>query len=77
MVSKLKYLDDFKEIERALDVIKLMKAIKGISYQFDGQTYEDDALHQAVKRFYLFNQHMEMTNAKFLETFQTLISVIT
>jgi hypothetical protein len=57
MVSKLESLDDFKEIEIALDVIKLMKAIKGISYRFDGQTYEDDALHQAMKRFYLFNQH--------------------
>jgi hypothetical protein len=77
MVSKLESLDDFKEIERALDVIKLMKAIKGISYQLDGQTYEDDTLHQAMKRFYLFNQHREMTKAKFLETFQTLVSVIT
>jgi hypothetical protein len=77
MVSKLEYLDDFKEIERALDVITLMKAIKGIAYQFDGQTYEDDALHQAMKRFYLFNQHREMTNTKFLETFKTLVSVIT
>jgi hypothetical protein len=77
MVSKLESLDDFKEIERALDVIKLMKAIKGVSYQFEGQKYEDEALHQAMKRFYLFNQHREMTNAKFLETFQTLVSVIT
>jgi hypothetical protein len=57
MVSKLESLDDFKEIELALDVIKLMKAIKGISYQFDGQTYEDDALRQAMKRSYLFNEH--------------------
>jgi hypothetical protein len=77
MVSKLESLDGFKEIERALDVIKLMKAIKGVSYQFEGQKYEDEALHQAMKRFYLFNQNREMTSNKFLETFQTLISVIT
>jgi hypothetical protein len=53
-----------------------MKAIKGISYQFDGQTYEDDALHQAMKISYIFSQQREMTNSKFLETFQTLVSVI-
>jgi hypothetical protein len=51
MVSKLESLDDFKEIERALDVIKLMKEIKGVSYQFEGQKYKDEALHQAMKRF--------------------------
>jgi hypothetical protein len=77
MVSKLESLNDFKEIERALDVIKLMKAIKGVSYQFEGQKYEDEALHQAMKRFYLFNQNREMMNAEFLEMFQTLVSVIT
>jgi hypothetical protein len=77
MVAKLESLDDFKEIERGLDVIKLMKAIKGVSYQFEGQKYQDKALHQALKRLYLFNQNKEMTNAKFLETFQTLVSVIT
>jgi hypothetical protein len=67
MVAKLESLDDFKEIERGLDVIKLMKEIKGISYQFEGQKYQDEVLHQAMKRFYIFNQNKEMTNAKFLE----------
>jgi hypothetical protein len=77
MIPTLDSFDDFKEIERDLDAIKLMKAIKGVSYQFEGQKYEDEALYQAMKRFYLFNQNREMTNAKFLETFQTLVSVIT
>jgi hypothetical protein len=54
-----------------------MKAVKGVSYQFEGQNYQDEALHQAMQRFYLFNQNKEMTNTKFLETFQTLVSVIT
>jgi hypothetical protein len=39
MVAKLESLDDVKDIERRLDVIKLMKASKGISYQFEGQKY--------------------------------------
>jgi hypothetical protein len=77
MFATLESLDDFKEIKRGLDVIKLMKAIKGVTYQFEGQKYQDEALHQEMKRFYLFNQNKDMTNAKFLETFQTLVLVIT
>jgi hypothetical protein len=69
--------DEFKEIERDLDVIKLMKASKGLSYHIKGEKYHPEALHQAMKSFYLFNQNKEMTNAKFLEAFQTLVSVIT
>jgi hypothetical protein len=30
-----------------------------------------------MKRFYLFNQGKDMTDARFLESFHTLISVIT
>jgi hypothetical protein len=30
-----------------------------------------------MKRFYLFNHNKEMMNAKFLETFYSLVSVIT
>jgi hypothetical protein len=41
------------------------------------QKYHPKALQQAMKRFYLFNQNKEMTNAKFSEAFQTLVSVIT
>jgi hypothetical protein len=33
MVARPESLDKFKEIERYVNVIKLMKAIKGISYQ--------------------------------------------
>jgi hypothetical protein len=57
VVAKLESLDEFKEIERDLDVIKLMKAIKGLSYQLEGQKNHPEALHQAMKRFYLFNKN--------------------
>jgi hypothetical protein len=49
MVAKLESLDDFKEIERRLDVIKLMKAIKGVSYQFEGQTYQGNDKRQTPR----------------------------
>jgi hypothetical protein len=77
MVAKLESLSDFKKIDGELDVIKLMKAIKGLYYQIEGQKYHPEALHQAMKRFYLFNQGKDMTDARFLESFQNLISVIT
>jgi hypothetical protein len=54
-----------------------MKTIKGLSYQFEGTKYQEKAMHQAIKRFHLFGQGKEVPNAKFLETFQTLTSVIT
>jgi hypothetical protein len=76
-VVKLESLNDFKEIERCIDVIKFMKSIKGVLYQFEEHKYEDEALHQAMKRFYLFNQNKEMMNAKFLKKNQTLVLVIT
>jgi hypothetical protein len=54
-----------------------MKAITSLSYQIEGQKYHHEDIHQAKKRFYLFNQNKEMTNANFLETLQTLVLVIT
>jgi hypothetical protein len=41
----------------------LIKAIKGLTYQFDGQKYHSMALHQSKKRFYNLYQGQEMTNA--------------
>jgi hypothetical protein len=77
MVAKLESLPEFKKIYRDRDFIKLMKTIKGLSYKFEGTKYQEKTLHQAIKRFYLFGQSNEMPNVKFLETFQTLTSVIT
>jgi hypothetical protein len=37
MMATLESLSDFKKIDHNLDVIKLMKAITGLSYQFEGQ----------------------------------------
>jgi hypothetical protein len=77
MVAKLESLSDFKKIDLCLDLIKLMKAIKWLLYQFEGQKYHPEELHQAMKRFYLLSQGKDMTDARFLESFQTLVSVIT
>jgi hypothetical protein len=62
--------------KQTFDVIELIKAPKGLTYQFECHQYHAHALHQAKKRQYAFYQRKEMFNATFLETFQTLISVI-
>jgi hypothetical protein len=50
MLAKLESLTKFKETKSKFDAIKLMKAIKSLSYQFEGQKYHPQALHQAKKR---------------------------
>jgi hypothetical protein len=56
MAAKLASLPEFKKIDRALDVIKLINAIKRLSYQFEGTRYQEKALHQAFMRFYFSNR---------------------
>jgi hypothetical protein len=76
MKSKLKGLVDYDSLADTFDVVPLIKAIKGLTYQFESQRYHWQALHKAVRRFYKFYQKNDMSNALFLENFQTLISVI-
>jgi hypothetical protein len=69
-------MTEYKTIKNSFDAIKLNKAIKSLTYQFEGQHYHPQALHQAKKRFYLFNQGKEMPTAKFLISFRILVSAI-
>jgi hypothetical protein len=72
-------LKDYETTKQAFNIIVLIKAINGLTYQTcqpEGQTYHAQSLHRAKKRFYSLRQGKEMTNAKFMETFQTLASVI-
>jgi hypothetical protein len=74
--AKLEWLDQFKVIERNFDVIKLIKALKSLSYHIESHIYHPKALHKAKKGCYLFNQNKDITNAKFLEAFQTLVLMV-
>jgi allophanate hydrolase subunit 1 len=73
MKSKLESLLDYDSFNDAVDVVDLIKAIKGLTYQFESQRYHSQALHKAIRRFY---QTKDMLNAMFLENFQTLVSVV-
>jgi hypothetical protein len=76
MKSKLESLLDYDVFNDTVDVVALIKAIKGLTYQFESQRYHSQALHKAIRRFYRFYQTKDMSNAMFLENFQTLVTVV-
>jgi hypothetical protein len=48
--EKLEGLPDYNKMNLSFDMIKIVMSIKGLHYQFDGQTYHEWVLHQAKKR---------------------------
>jgi hypothetical protein len=60
----------------SVDLIKLLKAIKGLTYHFEGQRYQAMTLHGALTRFYTLRQDRNTTNAQYLEKFQTNVAVV-
>jgi hypothetical protein len=49
MRASLEATKGYSAMKDSFDMIKLIKAIKGLTYQFGGQTYHDMSLHQAKK----------------------------
>jgi hypothetical protein len=76
MRAKLEGLDSYEKMKDGFDMIALIKAVKGLTYQFDSQKYHSMALHQAKKRFYNLYQGREMTNAQSLDKFQTCVAIV-
>jgi hypothetical protein len=76
MMAKLKGLPDYGNFNDSVDLIKLLKAIKGLTYHFEGQRYQALALHGALTRFYMIRQDRSTTNAQYLEKFQTNVAVV-
>jgi hypothetical protein len=76
MAAKLKGLPDYGNFNGSVDLIKLPKAIKGLTYHFEGQRYQALALHGALTRFYMLRQDRNTTNTQYLEKFQTNVAVV-
>jgi hypothetical protein len=76
MRAKLDALKDWKGIKDSFDLIKLSKAIKGLTYQFKGQQYHDMALHQAKKSLFGMYQFRYTSDAHYLDKFTTRVSVV-
>jgi len=76
MRMRLENIDDYADIARDYDVIRLIKAIKRVTFGFDGWAYIPAALHNAKKYFYLMRQDKSMTDYDYLERFRNQVSVI-
>jgi hypothetical protein len=53
--AKIYGMKGYRFIKENFDLIKMINAIKGLAYQFEGQKYHAMTLHQAKKSF--FNLH--------------------
>ena len=76
MKQKLEGLDSFETISSENNGMELLKSIKIITFQFQGQKFLPQAMHEAKRRFYLCYQNKYMTTAQYLEYFQNLVDVI-
>jgi hypothetical protein len=76
MRQKIASHSDYETIEDVSDAIGLLKTIKSIMFNFQGQIYRPQALHDAKKRFYNLSQDRHMTCQAYLEKFQNSVEVI-
>ena len=76
MHAKLESLDTFHKMSKDADSINLIKAIKGIVFNFQYQKYQPQSLHEARRHFYMFSQDRAMYFEVFLEKFQNLVVML-
>jgi hypothetical protein len=76
MVASLQSLKGFKAMSQKLDLLELMKSIKGLIYKFDGQRTHAMSLHLANKCSYSMYQGRDISNAHYLEKFSTSLAVV-
>jgi hypothetical protein len=76
MRAKLAATIGYQDMETQSDLIKLIKTIKGLSFQVEGQKSKTRGRLLAHRRFHQLTQDRDMTNARFLEKFLTSVSVL-
>eukprot|EP00957_Ditylum_brightwellii_P079092 6015591-Ditylum_brightwellii.AAC.1 len=69
MRAKLESTDKYKAAAEASDVIQLLKLIKKIAYQYESQRYLHQAVHAAMRAFYLTSQKEGTTLKVYLDKF--------
>ena len=76
MRAKLESLSNYEKLKTDCDSLGLLSAIQEVTFKFDGQKNFYHALHVAKRKLYVFRQGADMTNAKYLEKFKDLVSMI-
>lgn len=69
-------MKNFVEISEDADSMQLLKEIKDIIFNFQGQKYKYQSVHEAKRRFYLYYQERGTSFQEYLEKYQNLIDVV-
>jgi hypothetical protein len=75
-MAKLKALPTFKKLHADKNPVKLLKAIKGLTFKFDNEKEYEMSLVEAIDKLYQLHQTKELTNTQFLDKFNSLVDVI-
>ena len=59
-----------------MDSLKLLTEIQGINFALNTEKNKYQALHEALRRFYIFKQERSMTCSEYLEKFQNILQVM-
>ena len=76
MRQRVEALDNFDAMSSAGDSLALLKAIKGIAFNFQSQKYLPHSLHESKRRFYTTSQGKYSTTQSYLEHFQNMVDVV-
>jgi hypothetical protein len=74
--AKLDGLKGYKVIKDKFDLIKLINAIKSITYRFEGKKYHAMALHQVKMSVFTLHQGRNTSDPHYLDKFMTRVSVV-
>ena len=76
MRAKVETMEDYSVMKTDSDSLKLIQALKDIVFNVVTQNkYKPQAMHEALRRFYLFKQEEYMPNSDYLEKYKTIVEV--
>jgi hypothetical protein len=76
MRQKLAGLSNFNTLKQNGDGLGLLRAIKDTTFEFQGEKFVFDALHDSSVRAALCKQGKHMTTQEYMELFQNVVDVI-
>jgi hypothetical protein len=76
MRQKIEAQEGFGAISSTGDGLGLLRALKGVAYQFQSQKYLLHSLQESMKRYYNCSQGKFATTQAYLEHFQNMVDVV-
>eukprot|EP00957_Ditylum_brightwellii_P187440 14275423-Ditylum_brightwellii.AAC.1 len=74
--KKIKANSNYNNFKNDMDVLSLIKAIRGTTFKFKSQRHTELALVDALKKLFFFFQMRDMDGTVFFEIFKNLMLVI-